>query len=100
MTVYVCPDRDIECGSRPASWCSACPLRAKNAGQAPYLRAEQSPAALTAISDEQIDAHLDAVLRAAGSRLSYYTMPKTLANMRAAMRAAMEQESSKSHATM
>ena len=27
MTVYVCPSRDIECGSRPQSWCESCPQR-------------------------------------------------------------------------
>lgn len=37
-----------------------------------------------------IDQHLDAVLRAAGSGLRYYSMQKTLDEMRAAMRAAMD----------
>lgn len=27
MTVYVCFDRDIECGDRPANWCATCPKR-------------------------------------------------------------------------
>jgi hypothetical protein len=26
-TVYVCPDRDIECGSYPLNWCAKCPKR-------------------------------------------------------------------------
>lgn len=26
--VYVCPERDIECGSRTANWCQSCPKRA------------------------------------------------------------------------
>ena len=26
-TVYVCPERDIECGSRAANWCATCPKR-------------------------------------------------------------------------
>jgi hypothetical protein len=39
----------------------------------------------------EIDQHLDAVLRAAGSALRYHTMQKGLDDMRAAMRAAMEQ---------
>ena len=39
--------------------------------------------------DELVDLHLDAVLRAAGSALRHYTMPKSLADMRAAMREAM-----------
>jgi hypothetical protein len=36
-----------------------------------------------------VDKHLDAVLRASGSALRHYSMPKTLNDMRAAMRAAM-----------
>lgn len=31
MTIYVCPSRDIECGSRPHSWCAACPQRSPGA---------------------------------------------------------------------
>jgi hypothetical protein len=27
-TVYVCPERDIECGRNPATWCASCPQRA------------------------------------------------------------------------
>lgn len=38
---------------------------------------------------DAIDQHLDAVLRAAGSGLRYYSMQKTLDDMRAAMQAAM-----------
>jgi hypothetical protein len=41
------------------------------------------------LSDAEIDKHLDAVLRAAGSALKNYSMPPTIANMRAAMRAAL-----------
>lgn len=37
----------------------------------------------------EIDQHLDAVLRAAGSALRHYSMQKSLDDMRAAMRAAM-----------
>jgi hypothetical protein len=51
----------------------------------PLVRAAQ-PAGAT---DAQIDTHLDAVLRASGSALRHYSMVKTLADMRAAMRAAM-----------
>ncbi|MGZ3184397.1 MAG: hypothetical protein ACXU8N_18325 [Telluria sp.] len=36
-----------------------------------------------------IDKHLDAVLRASGSALRYFSMPKTLEDMREAMRAAV-----------
>lgn len=28
--IYVCPERDIECGSRQDKWCEACPRRAAN----------------------------------------------------------------------
>lgn len=38
---------------------------------------------------EQIDTHLDAILRAAGSGLRHYTMQKALDDMRAAMRKAI-----------
>jgi len=31
--VYVCPDKDIECGRDPARWCSTCPLRARRGEQ-------------------------------------------------------------------
>jgi hypothetical protein len=41
-------------------------------------------------SEALVDQHLDAVLRAAGSGLRYYSMQKTLDEMRAAMRKAME----------
>lgn len=42
------------------------------------------------IGIEQIDAMLDGVLRAAGSGLRHYTMPKSLDEMRTAMRVAIE----------
>lgn len=42
-----------------------------------------------AVPDELVDRHLDNVLRASGSALRYYTMAKTLEDMRRAMRAAM-----------
>lgn len=38
---------------------------------------------------ERIDAALDSVLKASGSALRHYTMAKTLADMREAMRKAM-----------
>ena len=41
------------------------------------------------MDDAEIDRHLDAVLRASGSALRYYTMQKTLGDMRQAMRAAL-----------
>lgn len=39
--------------------------------------------------EERIDSALDAVLRAAGSRLAHYTMPKTREELRGAMRKIM-----------
>lgn len=42
--------------------------------------------------EERIDANLDAVLRASGSRLSNYTMHSTLTAMRKAMRKVMAEE--------
>lgn len=39
--------------------------------------------------EKQIDEALDSVLRASGSKLSNYTMPKTLQEMRDAMREVM-----------
>lgn len=42
------------------------------------------------LTDEQIDAHLEEVLRASGSALRHYTMAKTRDDMRAAMRRAIE----------
>lgn len=39
--------------------------------------------------EQRIDNALDSVLRASGSALKHYTMPKTLADMRAAMRKVM-----------
>lgn len=48
------------------------------------------PATIAALTQEQlIDLHLDKVLRASGSALRYYSMAKTLAEMRAAMKDAM-----------
>ncbi len=40
-------------------------------------------------SDEMVDKHIDAVLRASGSGLRHYSMQKSLDDMRAAMRRAM-----------
>ena len=41
---------------------------------------------------ERIDANLDRILRASGSRLEYHTLPFTLANLRREMRAIMVEE--------
>jgi hypothetical protein len=40
-------------------------------------------------AEQRIDAALDSVLRASGSSLRHYTMPKVLEEMRAAMRKVM-----------
>jgi len=40
-------------------------------------------------TDAEVDQHLDAVLKASGSALRYYTMQKSMDDMRAAMRRAM-----------
>lgn len=40
-------------------------------------------------SDAMVNHHLEAVLRASGSSLRYYSMEKTLEEMRGAMRKAM-----------
>lgn len=42
-----------------------------------------------AVSDAEIDVHLDAILRASGSALRHYTMAKTKDDMRAALRSAI-----------
>ena len=50
-------------------------------------RSQKTP--LLELSDALVDEHLDAVLRAAGSGLRYYSMEKTISEMRRAMREAM-----------
>ena len=42
----------------------------------------------------KIDQHLNAVLRAAGSTLRHYSLPKSLDDMRAAMKAAIDDATS------
>jgi hypothetical protein len=42
------------------------------------------------ITQSEVDAALDAVLKASGSALRYHTMTLTLENMRAAMRSIIE----------
>jgi hypothetical protein len=49
----------------------------------------QPSASAPMVSDEIVDQHLDAVLRASGSALRHYTMASTLAAMRQAMRTAI-----------
>lgn len=41
MTVYVCAERDIECGWNPASWCSTCPQRTSAMPAPPSASAER-----------------------------------------------------------
>ena len=56
-----------------------------------YLRNPQE--AMRPMTPEQrIDVALDSVLKASGSALRHYTMPKTLADMREAMRKVMFDE--------
>lgn len=50
-----------------------------------------------ALSDAEIDKHLDAVLKASGSALRNYSMPKTLGDMRKAMRVAISFKEASSH---
>lgn len=54
MTTYVCPSRDVECGSNPANWCrehncSAAPdaVRVCNGFDAEYERVKFELPALT-----------------------------------------------------
>lgn len=57
------------------------------------LKAEAKPAPApqpAPITDDRIDAHLDAILRATGSALRHYTMQKSRDDMRAALRRAVE----------
>lgn len=46
---------------------------------------------LPRVTDEHIDKHLDAVLRASGSALKHYSLQKPIDDMRAAMRAALDE---------
>lgn len=60
----------------------------------PAFSARQMRATLQAqpaagASDEQIDTHLDVILRAAGSALRHYTMQKSMDDMRSALRRAI-----------
>ena len=43
------------------------------------------------MNQQKLDQHIDALLRAAGSALRHYTMQKSLDDMRAAMKAAVEE---------
>ena len=42
------------------------------------------------MTPEELDTHLDAILRASGSALRHYSMQKTKDDMRAALKAALE----------
>lgn len=37
MTVYVCAEKDHECGSNPASWCQGCPMHNLRLRGAKYI---------------------------------------------------------------
>ena len=47
------------------------------------------PQRVERLSDAEVDALLAPIIHASGSRLSYYTMPKTRSDMRTALRAAL-----------
>lgn len=51
-----------------------------------YLAAASEPEAVV-LTDSQVDAHLDAILRASGSALRHYSMPSVRDAMRHAVRA-------------
>ena len=43
------------------------------------------------MESQKLDAHIDKVLRAAGSALRHYSFPRSRADMRAALQAALEE---------
>ena len=43
------------------------------------------------MESQKLDAHIDKVLRAAGSALRHYSLPRSRADMRAALQAALEE---------
>jgi len=55
-TVIVCPDRDIECGNNPLSWCASCPkVRTKkkvSVSELPAAILQQASNILRCIADE------------------------------------------------
>lgn len=61
-----------------------CPI-----GNEPCQSLCETPCGSRKFTDAEVDKHLDAVLKASGSALRHYTLPKSLADMRAAMRRAM-----------
>jgi hypothetical protein len=65
-----------------------CPRLQAHAGARMSAR-DSMPAALVPRQPDPLDAHLDAILRAAGSGLRHYSMAKTKDEMRAALRAAI-----------
>lgn len=56
-TVYVCPERGIECGSNPARWCAACPQRKSTpaaSGEAPQSGIDLDKLTLTKAQVDEI----------------------------------------------
>ena len=83
--------RVIEQNARKAAQEQLYAERERHTAEVKRLQAEigrlKAPAA--SVSDGQIDAHLDNILRAAGSALRHYTMQKSKDDMRAALRNAI-----------
>lgn len=69
--VHVCPIRDIECGSNPASWCASCPKRPAEAGRVP-LTDEQALAAIQRLEVEAQQANEYARQLAIAIHAKYY----------------------------
>jgi hypothetical protein len=54
MTVYVCSEKDIECGDRPQNWCLACPRRGLlQVAVAPHAAAHNGPTAMRPATPEE-----------------------------------------------
>lgn len=88
-------DGKFICCEMPATCGQACVQRGmwqqrqadKATLSAPEVQGEREADAK--ISNEILDRHIDKVLRATGSAFRYYTLPKTIDDMRDAMRAAI-----------
>lgn len=54
MTLYVCWDKDIECGDRPQGWCLGCPKRGLlQVAVAPHAAAHAGPTAMRPATAEE-----------------------------------------------
>lgn len=61
-----------------------CPI-----GNEPCQSLCETPCGSRKFTDAEVDKHVDAILKASGSALRHYTMQKSIDDMRAAMRRAM-----------